>query len=98
MRLIDADLLERNLLSLAEKYARKRPRLALALMTTTNMVRCMDTAATTPVNHGEWLEISTHDACAFNYNCVCSECYGSGMQYYRYCPSCGARMNGDDKK
>lgn len=99
MRLIDADLLERKLFSLAEKYVRKRPRLALT--TAINIIRCIDTVDAVPVKHGKWIrECYTY--------CTCSVCrtefdkdflyftYRHNWQRPVYCPNCGAKMDGGD--
>lgn len=50
-----------------------------------------------PVNHGEWQEITTHNGCTYDYDCVCSICGKSGIPSYDFCPHCGAKMDGKDK-
>ena len=93
MRLIDADLLERKLFSLAEKYVRKRPRLALALTTAINIIRCIDTVDAVPVKHGEWIDVCCEIKCS-----CCGETYSDEIFLMRgeinYCPNCGAKMAG----
>lgn len=44
------------------------------------------------VRRAEWKEITTHNGCTPDYDCVCSECEESGHPSYKYCPHCGARM------
>ena len=46
-----------------------------------------------PVRHGGWKEITYHNGCTFDYDCVCSICEKSGAPYYEYCPHCGAKMD-----
>lgn len=48
-----------------------------------------------PVKHGKWKEITTHNSCTYDYDCVCSECKISGHPLYNYCQNCGARMDGE---
>ena len=45
----------------------------------------------TPVFHGYWIEIQTHNGCTPDYDCVCSICGESGMPVYNFCPNCGAK-------
>lgn len=47
------------------------------------------------VKRGRWEEITTHNGCTFDYDCVCSCCGESGVPSYKFCPSCGARMQED---
>jgi len=52
-------------------------------------------ADVTPVKHGRWIKNDPHcDGLAFLWNC--SECGEESDEGYRYCPNCGARMDGGD--
>ena len=44
-----------------------------------------------PVVHGYWIERTRYDNTTF----VCSKCHEGSVSEYRYCPECGARMNGE---
>ena len=59
-----------------------------------NYVDDMPTVDAEPIRHGHW----EHGEDVFGMYCQCSEC---GNQYYgsyefKYCPNCGARMDGGD--
>lgn len=43
--------------------------------------------------HGKWVEITTHNGCTPDYDCVCSNCRESRLPWYRFCPNCGAKMD-----
>lgn len=45
-----------------------------------------------PVAHAKWEEITTHNGCTPDYDCVCSNCKESGVPSYKYCPNCGSKM------
>ena len=49
-----------------------------------------------PVKHGEWKEITIHNGCTYDYDCVCSECRRGGHPFDNYCPNCGAKMDGKE--
>ena len=49
-----------------------------------------------PVKHGEWKEITTHNGCTYDYDCVCSECRRGGHPFDNYCHNCGAKMEGKE--
>ena len=54
----------------------------------------LPSADAAPVRHGHWIKNDPHcDVLAFLWNC--SECGGESDEGYRYCPSCGARMDGE---
>lgn len=55
-------------------------------------IRNAETVDAEPVRHGKWEEITTHNGCTYDYDCVCSVCGYSGMPEYSYCPNCGAKM------
>ena len=57
-------------------------------------IRYMDAADVAPVVHGRWLYGDYYDI-----GDVCSECdWDSQMTHpsYRYCPNCGAKMDGGE--
>ena len=57
-------------------------------------IRIIQSAETVdPVKHGGWKEITYHNGCTPDYDCVCSICEKSGAPYYKYCPNCGAKMD-----
>lgn len=66
--------------------------------------RFLPTADVQPVKHGHWEE---EDTMPYDNFVVCSEC-GMNLSYqnytkeewqesFRYCPNCGARMDGDEE-
>lgn len=48
-----------------------------------------------PVRHGTW-KYKVIDGFVPDYDCVCSECGTSGVPDYKYCPNCGAKMDGGE--
>ena len=42
------------------------------------------------VRHGEWKPVKYTEAPLY----YCSECIGSAYKQHRYCPNCGAKMDG----
>ena len=64
-----------------------------------DFVRKTPTADVAEVKHGKWIHASV-DMGFFRFRC--SECglddvYDEEREQYRYCPNCGARMDGDRK-
>ena len=50
------------------------------------------------LKHGKWVAItewSQNLGCLVPIDFECSECGCLGFDHYNYCPSCGARMDGD---
>lgn len=92
MRLIDADKHEKTLLNLANKYKRKRLRTALMLWTALDMLSCAETIDAEPVRYGKWRLIHDSYDRVKEYNC--SNCDTNAVQRHRYCPNCGAKMDG----
>lgn len=60
-------------------------------------IKVASTADVEPVRHGEWQEITTHNGCTYDYDCVCSICGKSGIPSYDFCPHCGAKMDLKEK-
>ena len=97
MRLIDGDKLEQRLLDEAARimaddlYGKDRQRMVRGLQKAAEICRAADS-----VKHGRW-KWDGEDY-------YCSECtkhaYGSIAEVlegeYKFCPFCGARMDGDD--
>lgn len=67
-----------------------------------SILNCTPAADVVEVVHGRWAE-NQHDSYDDDmleeyvrwYTYTCSECGGEVMKDYRYCPNCGARMDGD---
>ena len=105
-RLIDADALIEEIGKEIDE-AKKAPLCdyCAGMKTVIRIVKNQDTVD--PVKHGHWIpfwSISNGDCF------VCSECKGelfladtwkicfkSPADKYKYCPNCGAKMDGDDK-
>lgn len=55
-------------------------------------VRRLTAVEVAPVVHGRWLSNGIHGSVL----CRCSECHYDAAAYsFRYCPNCGAKMNGE---
>lgn len=48
----------------------------------------------TPVVHGEWC-MSNDPLRISQYQWYCSNCHSEELYEYKYCPNCGARMDGE---
>ena len=62
----------------------------------------MPAADVAPVVHGEWeRELDVHDE-PFYQCSVCGECFDSNRdsthEVFKYCPDCGARMDGERRE
>lgn len=100
MRLIDADALidaiknrieeDREIYPNFSRFSRVGMRIVI------NIIKVQDTVD--PVKHGHWEESKCLDDCFW----VCSCCKFPSQavaapKLYKYCPNCGARMDGDGK-
>lgn len=100
MRLIDADALidaiknrieeDREIYPNFSRFSRVGMRIVI------NIIKVQDTVA--PVKHGHWEESKCLDDCFW----VCSCCKFPSQavaapKLYKYCPNCGARMDGGGK-
>ena len=48
-----------------------------------------------PVRHGCWERvIPSKSAAKWSTRVSCSNCHAAGYMHYKYCPSCGAKMDG----
>lgn len=91
MRLIDADIL----LGYVNKYDRGQP-IGKALRA---MLEKSPTVDAVPVRHGKWIRLGQkHDGGYVWIRCsVCgNEDIDSPVCMTKYCPNCGARMDGDE--
>jgi len=82
MRLIDADALMRDI----EQYHLSDGKFQ-------HWVEVQQTVDAVPVRHGKW--VWNDYGGVGNYHC--SECLKICNERHDYCPSCGARMDTDDK-
>ena len=61
------------------------------------IVHCMETVDAVPVVHGRWVRFVEYLRHHIEYD-MCSVCgfkYGGiGVEHFRYCPNCGAKMGG----
>ena len=101
-RLIDADALVENIKSEIDDDKEIYPDDKTSIMfragmkTVIRIVKNQDTVD--PVKHGRWEESKCLDDCFW----VCSCCKFPSQavaapKLYKYCPNCGARMDGDGK-
>lgn len=91
-RYIDADVLLGNL---KRQYGEE-----LGWQGTTNMsdvgmmIEDAPTADVAEVKHGEWRQVRCGDTPLY----ACSECGKNEYMQLRYCPNCGAKMDGGEVK
>lgn len=107
MRLIDADVLRVRLEGMmkAPWNAQSAPYCwAHAYEAMQEELDNAPTVEAEPVKHGRWIEDETTYAGTGAANWLCSECKRIGgtwwrdispCKMYRYCPNCGARMDGE---
>lgn len=58
----------------------------------TDCIRYMDTADVAPVRHGRW--VNTHSDSEFVQCCLCKYPVYAAWNVTKYCPNCGAIMDG----
>lgn len=59
-----------------------------------NMLAALPAVDAAPVVHGRWQSNGIHGSVL----CRCSECHYDAAAYsFRYCPMCGAKMDGEGK-
>ena len=103
MRLIDADALVENIKSEINKktkvilLADYNDYYCSGMRNAIRLVKRLPTVD--PVKHGHWEESKCLDDCFW----VCSCCKFPSQaiaapKLYKYCPNCGARMDGDTKR
>ena len=53
-----------------------------------------------PVRHGRWINKTERIYADLNYRFDCSACrhifYAAGIETFKFCPNCGAKMRGDE--
>ena len=94
MRLIDADELKRDCLTLPRVLDDEFV-IHVQMKDVTKSINNAPTIEAEPVRHGRWEECGQYDV--YDY-CQCSECgYFSFDGETNYCPYCGAKMDGGDE-
>jgi hypothetical protein len=111
MRLIDADEISKKAAELSRVYCRMYRQTkdnvwasrSDAVDHVMEMIYEAPTIEAEPVKHGEWIgypECLEYEN-AFCDDIVCSECHhvwnviGNCTEEFKYCPNCGARMDGE---
>ncbi len=85
---------KKYLYNFASKEFHKRD-MVFAGRLTAIQIKDVPSADVAPVRHGHWIKNDPHcDGLAFLWNC--SECGEESDEGYRYCPACGARMDGEN--
>ena len=97
MRLIDADALADRLYKLSSEYPKDETILRIIAGGLRHDRTFAPTIEAEPVKHGRWVEHICFDDGFW----VCSNCRfvsqaTAAPKLYRYCPNCGARMDGDE--
>ena len=85
MRLIDKDKIYQKAMDIIQDKAGWK---AFAIA---NAIGMAETIEAEPVKHGKWINALEHCG-AF----VCSDCEYQSTVLYKYCPNCGAKMDGDN--
>ena len=58
-------------------------------------LRGMPAADVTPVRHGCWERvIPSKSSAKWSTKVSCSNCHSAGYTHHKYCPNCGAKMDG----
>ena len=58
-------------------------------------LRGMPAADVAPVRHGRWERvIPSKSAAKWSTKVSCSNCHSAGYAHHKYCPNCGAKMDG----
>ena len=58
-------------------------------------LRGMPAADVTPVRHGRWERvIPSKSSAKWSTKVSCSSCHSAGYTHHKYCPNCGAKMDG----
>lgn len=92
-RLIDADALIAKQASIAKHFAKSDAQKALMGRVMYN-TECAPTVDAVPVAHGRWYEIRDYSQAGL-ISFECSECGRLCITLYKYCPYCGAKMDGE---
>ena len=93
MRLIDGDAV----LRFADAMEKENKDKYLTPYTLRYLIGKFPTLDVEPVKHGEWLEweLFSSDSRWYRYACsCCGEKYDNNTTYWKFCPNCGAKMDG----
>lgn len=61
----------------------------------TLILREAPTIDVAPVKHGQWERvIPSKSAAKWSTKMSCSNCHSAGYAHHKYCPNCGAKMDG----
>ena len=89
---IDREAFRRQLINrqITDQYFNARERHEIGCII--EMLDKAPTADVAPVVHGEWKEPydGFHDMIVI----ICSRCLYRGAKHFKYCPNCGAKMDG----
>ena len=113
MRVINAEAFEKEMMNLTDKYSKKRPRLALALLFATDIAKRISYyAEINPENickSAEWEGVVQSAFYGYDNSnepvyrdvivvCHCSLCGRKAVVMSNYCPNCGAKMKAEVRK
>lgn len=93
-RLIDAELLKQNCKitgGFSDNFV------MVELKTLGEIIDQQPTVDAAEVVHGEWLDVPTPDGVRLFFPYKCSKCQYKESIKSRYCPNCGAKLDGGDK-
>ena len=102
MRLIDADALKDGLIDYQQKYTDSLGDDYWIVENVLLRIEEIPTIDAEPVRHGKWIELNTESGIFMTYDEVkCSECgfvefFNKGWERFKYCPTCGAKMDEED--
>lgn len=98
MRPIDADYLNMYLCELQMANLGEDDDYCETLNEVIHIVDEQPTIEAAPVKHGEWINESS----IREYKFICSACgeifFSAGIESFRFCPICGAKMDGERKE
>ena len=94
-----AEYIERQMILDAIPHADEDKKISLfgAIADFVILVNEIPTADVAPVVHGRWIRFKEHDSCYVHMRCSECSAYWSDPSHadsFRYCPNCGAKMDG----
>ena len=96
MRLIDADKLENIIKYAYDAFAGESPEnVHKSIGATLNIVKEMSTIKDEPIKHGKWIKRFGNRYMFYIYDC--SKCECPNPMKTKYCPNCGAKMDGGEE-
>lgn len=99
MKLIDADALVERLKPYISKYGKTEFPYSMVHDAFIDEIEQEPTVDAVPVVHGKWIDEDYYSEHTNVHVYRCSECGWHMIAYpdelFRYCPSCGARMDGE---